>query len=120
MKRSVKKVAVCATALAALAVGFMPAAGASTQAGTGACSGSVKGLAIAPWEETCEFLAPSGTGTLTLTIGSGSATATVTCAPIGSVTISESTPGTYTLNYFREGLCEMVASGSGTGSASAT
>ena len=119
MKTSVKRVAIGATTLGALVLGLAPA-GASAPGGTGACSGSLKGLNAAPWEETCEFLASSGTGTLTLTITSGSGTASVTCGPIGQATITESTPGTYSVNYFREGLCEMVASGNGNGSASAT
>lgn len=117
MKMTVKRVAVCATTLGALAAGFVPAS--SAQVGTGACSPSV-GLAVAPWEQTCEFVANSGTGTLTLTITRGSGSASVTCGPIGSATISESAPGTYSVNYFREGLCEMVATGNGQGSASAT
>jgi hypothetical protein len=115
-----KAVTVGVTALGALTLGLGPAASASTpQVATGVCSPSIA-LTVAPWEQTCEFFVPSGIGTLELDIVSGSGTATVTCAPFGSATITASRPGTYALNYQREGLCELVAEGNGQGSAGAS
>jgi hypothetical protein len=79
-------------------------------------------LCIAPlglgtgWTETC---GGAGSGVLTLTISSGRGFASVVCTGGGNATLNEPGPGTYTTGYGAAGTCEMVAGGTGTGSASA-
>lgn len=109
------------TFAAALAGPLVP-----TAAGATSISSTCVAAALAGgggWEETCDFTVAPGTGTLTLNLVSGTGFATVECDPpilLAPPTITESTPGTYSETYFRSGTCELIAGGTGSGTASAT
>ena len=117
MARTKRKVLLGLVA-AGLASAVMPAASpASASSLPAGCS--IPGILNGGWFQTCEFTTGPGTGTLTLVINSGAGFASVTCTS-GHAAIVQNNTGTFTTTYSRSGTCELVAGGTGRGSASAT
>ena len=109
--RRIAKSALLGTLAVGLALPLAPAAAVAEPADL-----CVAPLAVGGWTETCGGV---GSGTLTLTIVSGRGFASVVCTGGGNATLNEPGPGTYTARYAPGGTCEMVAGGTGSGSASA-
>lgn len=107
-------------AAATLGMSFVPLGSAAASPAAGACTVL---LNQGGWEQTCQFTVAPGSGTLSLTINSGTGFASVTCTsgtPLIPATITRSSTGTTTESYERAGTCELIAGGTGSGSASAT